>query len=92
MILSAIPGNYVLKISDMGLSKQLEKDDDSFTSMSFSFPAQAPDQSLHSHSLQSTTSEGTRDVNEDSTSNGRHSKLLTAHNIIKELRRQESEE
>ena len=33
-------GQYVLKISDMGLSKQLDKDDGSFNSMSFSLPYQ----------------------------------------------------
>ena len=33
-------GNYILKISDMGLSKQLDKDDGSFNSMSFSLPYQ----------------------------------------------------
>ena len=33
-------GQFVLKISDMGLSKQLDKDDGSFNSMSFSLPYQ----------------------------------------------------
>ena len=33
-------GQYILKISDMGLSKQLDKDDGSFASMSFSLPFQ----------------------------------------------------
>ena len=33
-------GNYTLKISDMGLSKQLDREEGSFASMSFSMPVQ----------------------------------------------------
>jgi serine/threonine protein kinase len=42
-------GLYTLKISDMGLSKQLDKDGSSFASMSCGIQSDMPSQSLHSN-------------------------------------------
>ena len=45
-------GHYTLKISDMGLSKQLDKDGSSFASMSMSVQTGLPSTTLHSQTTQ----------------------------------------
>ena len=45
-------GHYTLKISDMGLSKQLDKDGSSFASMSMSVQTGLPSTTLHSQTAQ----------------------------------------
>ncbi len=47
-------GDYILKISDMGLSKQLDKDEASFASMSMSMPTQVSSLSTFGSSSLST--------------------------------------
>lgn len=57
-------GDYILKISDMGLSKQLDKDEASFASMSMSMPTQVSSLSTFGSSSLSTNEnkQGSRNV------------------------------
>jgi len=48
-------GNFVVKISDMGLSKQLDREEGSFASMSFSMPFQNGEESSRSSSSTSVS-------------------------------------
>ena len=52
--------NYILKISDMGLSKQLDRDENSFSSMSFSMPIT----SLNKHSYNISASNANDSLND----------------------------
>jgi len=51
-------GGFVLKISDMGLSKQLDREEGSFASMSFSMPYQNGEESSRSSSAMSSGAVG----------------------------------
>jgi serine/threonine protein kinase len=54
-------GDYVLKISDMGLSKQLSSHEDSFASLSMSLPSQRCYMSMNSRSSMGNSRSGTGD-------------------------------
>ena len=72
-------GKYILKISDMGLSKQLDKDDGSFASMSFSLPFQTGE----NFSSSDSTSVGSADGGERG-GGGKEGKLakMEEHNPV----------
>lgn len=54
-------GKFILKISDMGLSKQLDREEGSFASMSFSMPALNGEESTRSSANSESVGDGAKD-------------------------------